>query len=150
MSWTIKEENIILGGPQDHPQVQQFANKRIQRTQHIVLHLIMIYYSKNMPSTISKEKRNMEQSPGQIRSNIQLFSSSRIALDILNSPSSELWQHTWRKYSQPRDSVPKLLSGGWSSSTSIQIPHSQGKKKWILGKNHIISANNFGTKRDSY
>lgn len=46
---------IVLGGPEDHTQVQQFV-RRTQKTQHVLILMAMIYYSEGTQAKAAKGK----------------------------------------------------------------------------------------------
>lgn len=50
---------IVLGGPEDHTQVQQFV-RRTQKTQHVLILMAMIYYDlvKGLKQKQQREKAN--------------------------------------------------------------------------------------------
>lgn len=47
----------FVGGPEDHPQAQRLV--RIQRTQDVVILMVLIYYSERTHRKSSKGKRQM-------------------------------------------------------------------------------------------
>lgn len=89
----VENAGRCVRGPQGHPQFQWFT--RTQRTQCIVVLIAVIYYNERIQNQISIKKRYVGWIPEETGTRFKESSPRQVTQDALNSPSKELWQHTW-------------------------------------------------------
>lgn len=121
---------------------KQRFTRRIYRTQHIVVLMSMIYYSKRKQSTINKGKKHMGWGLGI---HLQESSLSGITQDVLNSYQQWVLS-TWAKYcllgKLIRDSVPTVSFGSLSHGLPLPSMYQNSRVlegREVFGINHCCS-----------
>lgn len=80
---------IVLGGPEDHTQVQQFV-RRTQKTQHVLILMAMVYYSEGTQAKAAKGKGKWDEAWRKPGTDFQKSFPSGVTKDVLNPFSNEL------------------------------------------------------------